>query len=253
MYLQSLIEDISNFIRNSPHNFVEDLDMMQIWDDPLIGIAEVSDPLWENLKDVTVVGPHHLSPTEWLKGSKSVISYYLPFTESIRDSNRSENIPSKEWLYGRYEGEIFNNELRRLIIELVESKGGNAIAPALDERFAVKDHNSNWSERHVAFIAGLGTFGLSRSLITNLGTAGRFGSVIVDLEFEPKKRPYTEVDEYCNKCGACMNRCPAQAITEKGKDKASCFKYLLNIFELNKPRYACGKCQTATPCEYKKP
>jgi len=45
------------------------------------------------------------------------------------------------------------------------------MAPALDKRFVITDLQSNWSERHVAFIAGLGTFGLSRSLITPLGTA----------------------------------------------------------------------------------
>ena len=52
---------------------------------------------------------------------------------------------------------MFNNALRRLIIGLIESYGGKALAPALDKRFLINNHRSNWSERHVAFIAGLGT------------------------------------------------------------------------------------------------
>jgi epoxyqueuosine reductase len=253
LFLQTLEEDIANFTKNSYQNFVGELDMMQIWDQPLISVAVASDPMWTKLKEPEVVGPDHLTPKEWLPEAKSVISYFLPFTEHIRRSNRFEGQPSAEWLYGRFEGEMFNNALRRLIIDLVASRGGKALAPALDKRFVVTEYRSNWSERHVAFIAGLGTFGLSRSLITPLGTAGRFGSVIVDLDFETKPRQYQEFDDYCAKCGKCIDRCPCGAITEESKDKERCSRYLYRILELNKPRYACGKCQTAVPCEYKKP
>jgi epoxyqueuosine reductase QueG len=253
LFLRTLGEDIANFTKNSSQNFVDELNMLQIWDQPLVGVAGASDPLWEKMKDPHVVGPDHLTPKEWLPDAKSVISYFLPFNEHIRNSNRLHGKPSTEWLYGRYEGEMFNNSLRRLIIGLIEADGGTAMAPALDKRFVITDLQSNWSERHVAFIAGLGTFGLSRSLITPLGTAGRFGSVIVDWELETKPRPYKEFDDYCSKCGKCIGRCPCGAITESGKDNESCSQYLFNILELNKPRYACGKCQTAVPCEYKMP
>jgi len=63
------------------------------------------------MKDPHVVGPDHLTPKEWLPDAKSVISYFLPFTEHIRNSNRLHGKPSTEWLYGRYEGEMFNNSL----------------------------------------------------------------------------------------------------------------------------------------------
>ena len=253
MFLLTLEEDIANFTKNSCQNFVDELNRMQIWDQPLIGVAQASNPLWEKMKESQVVGPDHLSPNEWLPDAKSVISYFLPFTEQIRSSNRFNGKPSTEWLYGRYEGEMFNNALRRLIIGLVEAHGGKALAPPLDKRFMVNRLRSNWSERHVAFIAGLGTFGLSRSLITPLGTAGRFGSVIVDCEFESKTQHYQEFEDYCVKCGKCIERCPCGAITEKGKDNQSCSQYLNKILELNKPRYACGKCQTSVPCEHLKP
>lgn len=253
LLLRAIKEKIDNFVLNSPLNIINELEMMNIYDQPLVGVAGVHDALWEKLKEPDVVGPHHLSPREWLVGAKSVISYFLPYTQRICQSNWSDGFPSTEWLYGRYEGEMFNNALCAFIVDLVIKTGGCAIAPSTDKRLTVANRRSNWSERHVAFIAGLGTFSLNRSMITSLGTAGRFGSVIVDFELEPTKRLYKEFDEYCTKCGACIDRCPPQAISENGKDNGTCSHFLDEVRERYKPRYGCGKCQTAVPCENKNP
>lgn len=258
MFLSRLEKRITDFIQSSPHNFVGELGGMQIYTQPLIGVADASDPMWEQLKKVEVVGPDHLTPTEWLPEAKSVISYYLPFTKQIRSSNHKKGFPSIEWLYGRYEGEIFNNTLRKMIIAEIELNGEKAVAPALDERFSINNHISNWSERHAAFIAGLGTFSWSHTLITHLGTAGRIGSVITNEKLEFTPRTYNEIDQYCNKCGDCIKRCPPRAINEpktineNNMDKERCSKFLDRILERNHPRYGCGKCQTAVCCEDQK-
>lgn len=253
MFLKELELKIGNFVETSDANFVEDLDGMQIFDKPLIGVAASDDPLWNTLKKPEVVGPDHMTPTEWMSQSKSVLSYFLPFSEAVRKSNRTKGMPSKEWLYGRWEGELFNNSLRSFMVESLEDLGYSAVAPALNEGFSVENNKSNWSERHVAYIAGLGTFSISRSLITNKGTAGRFGSVITDWELEPKLRDYTEVNEYCDGCGSCIPRCPCKAITMEAMDKEQCSNFLQKVLKRNQPRYGCGKCQTAVPCEFKNP
>lgn len=253
MFLKELELKIANFVETSELNFAADLDGIQIFENPIIGVAAYDDPIWKSLKEPAVVGPQHMTPLEWMPGAKSVISYFLPFSEVVRISNRNKGMPSKEWLYGRWDGELFNNKLRSLIVESVKDKGYRAVAPALEEEFSVADHRSNWSERHVAFIAGLGTFSISYSLITKLGTAGRFGSVVIDKELEPSKREYTELREYCDCCGTCISRCPSSALTHEAKDKERCSNFLNKILEQNKPRYGCGKCQTAVPCEFQNP
>ena len=90
---------------------------------------------------------------------------------------------------------------------------------------------------------------LSCSIITRRGSAGRLGSLIVDSDLEPTIRPYKEKDEYCLHCGLCIPRCPPLAITEAGKDHAVCKGYCDRTLERYRPRYGCGKCQTAVPCE----
>lgn len=94
----------------------------------------------------------------------------------------------------------------------------SAVYPAADSRFGMlTQFASNWSERHVAYICGLGTFGLSKGLITKKGIAGRFGSVVTSAVLPVTQREYSNPFEYCTMCGKCAINCPAHAIdTEKG-------------------------------------
>jgi epoxyqueuosine reductase len=251
--LQSIENTVFNFIESNALNEVPELSSLKIYDRPLIGVASADDPLFSLLKGENVVGPHHLLPHEWLDGAKSVVSYFLPFTKKIREANRVPGVVAREWLSGRIEGELCNNALREHLVQEFLNKGIQAVSPGIDNRFRVVNRRSNWSERHVAFIAGLGTFSLSRSLITRKGSAGRIGSIIVDIQLEPTVRKYQDRDEYCTKCGACILRCPPFAISEAGKDNAVCGDYLDRVLARFRPRYGCGKCQTGVPCENKIP
>lgn len=263
MFLKTIQDKINDFVLTSTKNFVEKSESLstlptvsgrlQLFDLPLVGVASAADPMWSNLKEPEAIGSHHLSPDEWLQDAKSVVSYFLPFTQRVREANRIKEVTATEWLYGRWEGEMFNQALLKFIADLVQQEGNQALVPVQDKRFKVIDRRSNWSERHVAFVAGLGTFSLSRSMITRSGCAGRFGSVIVDLDFAPTQRDYTEYDEYCTKCGACAKRCPPCAIDENGKNNAICDAYLKTQKEIFNPRYGCGKCQAGVPCETRIP
>ena len=254
MKYEELVAQIHGFVEGNPLNRASDLNIEQIFALPLVGTASAGDPFFLELKDPGVVGEHHLLPTEWLKGARTVISYFLPFTERVTAANHIPGLPAEEWLYGRIEGEEFNRALRQFISDLIREEGGSSVAPLLDSRYNVVENRSNWSERHVAFIAGLGTFSLSKSLITEKGCAGRYGSVIIDLPMSLTHRKYRDIYEYCNFCGECIERCPSKAITTEEKDVSVCAHYInTEIIPRYKPRYGCGKCQTSVPCEDKIP
>jgi epoxyqueuosine reductase QueG len=100
-------------------------------------------------------------------------------------------------------------------------------------------------------VCGLGTFGLSKGLITRKGIAGRFGSIITELYLSPDKRGYENIYEYCSMCGRCVKNCPVNAITiENGKNHIICSDFLDKTREKYSPRYGCGKCQINVPCEF---
>jgi len=45
--------------------------------------------------------------------------------------------------------------------------------------------SSNWSERHIAYAAGMGTFSLNDAFITEKGIAIKLLSVVTELEIFP--------------------------------------------------------------------
>ncbi|MDR3077653.1 MAG: epoxyqueuosine reductase [Planctomycetota bacterium] len=234
---------------------------LRLFDAPLLGLASAGDPLFGELARPGVVGPQFELPEAWLPGARTVISFFLPFSSSVIASNRRDReLPSDEWLHGRMEGQVFLKRLGEYLVKELEGAGHRAVFPGSDARFKSWTHQrpspetpayaSNWSERHVAYVCGLGTFGLSAGLITERGMAGRLGSVVTDLPAVPDARPYSRHDEYCLRCGACARNCFAGGISlAKGRNKEACSRLIDRRKEQYRPRYGCGKCQVNVPCE----
>ena len=246
----------------------------------LVGISSACDPLYLRLKDKSVIGGLYRHPAEWVGNAESVISVFLPFSKEVCGDNSADNKTfSYGWMHARNEGQALLNAVGIRLKETIEEKGGVAVIPSLDSRFRYvmpdksrgETHaNSVWSERHVAYISGLGTFGLSTCLITKEGTAGRFISIVTDMKLEPTPRDYTDIHEYCIKCGRCLKNCPVDAIYKTAfskdggniddelkslnlKDMQKCSDYVDLSEKMYYPRYGCGKCQVNVPCMDKRP
>lgn len=241
---------------------------------PFFGVAAAADPWFERFKQV--IGGFHWTPQEALEQvapgavAGSVIVWILPVKSSTRAANAEESVrPAVPWAAMRSFGELANDNMRRQFCRLLEEAGFRSAAPHLEQvrqGFDIVKMNftSHWSERHAAFVAGLGTFGLSAGLITERGVAMRVGSVVTELELPPTPRPYGDDPfAWCTRCGACAERCPAHAIgkTNAERDKPRCGAYIVNHVNPGRgERYGwldlalgCGLCQTAVPCEFRRP
>lgn len=274
--MNELNDLITNFIINRMndrrYNTQKEIDA-PAFGEPVVGFANASDPLFEFYKKHIDEGFYRL-PKEWLEekfshdfdtDNISIVSYILPQTEDTKAKCRLlPDCPALEWQMVRVHGEECNRELAGALAEYLCSIGIEAVAPMCEKSFSFGDSEkfckiSNWSERHTAHICGLGTFGLCDGLITPVGKAVRIGSVIFNAKAEPTKRPYTEYNEYCLAkygCHACIDRCPAGAITVSGHDKLRCIEYHRSTIKpLCHERYSydgysvCGLCQTGVPCE----
>ncbi|MBU2536533.1 MAG: epoxyqueuosine reductase [Chloroflexi bacterium] len=273
----SVQEEIRAFVRSSPINRMPDSNDDFIFDEPLVQFADGDDPIFNEYK--TIIDRTHITPREALSKTYekspedlpahlSVISWILPITAKTRKSNRPQkDIPSCPWAYTRWYGEKFNEALRKHIVEVIVGKGYLAVAPFIQPYFKTMENEkgflSNWSERHIAYAAGLGTFSLSDGFITERGIAHRCGSVVTDMPLPTSPRtaktPYSNCLFYVNnKCWACIPRCPAGAITEQGHDKIRCRRYMWDDIAYIKQKYGvdvqgCGLCQTKVPCEFRNP
>jgi len=270
-------EKIRAFVAASPRNRLPGSANDTIFDEPLVQYADGDDPVFTEYK--TIIAPGHLTPREALTKAESkspeglpdrlsVISWVLPITRKTRESNRPQTeIPSRAWSYTRWHGEKFNEALRQYVVELLVEMGCLAVAPMAQPYFETltneKGPYSNWSERHIAYAAGLGTFSLSDGFITERGIAHRCGSVVTDLSLPAS--PRTAKDHLANclfyvnkKCRACIDRCPAGAVSESGHDKIRCRDYTQDDIGYLRKEYdvgvaGCGLCQTKVPCESRNP
>ncbi|MBI2849451.1 MAG: epoxyqueuosine reductase [Chloroflexi bacterium] len=253
----------------------------RIWDGPAVGFADGDDPLFKEYK--SIIGDFHVTPREALEmhlkkaacgyqpEQVRVISWALPSTRETRQSMRRETqVSSLRWNYTRWYGQEANARLARHLVALVEDMGGHAVAPEQESWFEVKRDvpggpASRWSQRHIAYAAGLGTFGLSDGFISPVGMAIRLGSIVCDLDIPPTPRAYPGHLDNClfyrtGNCGKCIKRCPAGAISEAGHDKAKCSNYQSRVMpvilqEMGRDHgyvgtyRGCGLCQTGVPCE----
>jgi epoxyqueuosine reductase len=288
---QFIEEEIKAFVRNSPLNHMPIMDNPPIYDEPLVGFADGDDPIFTEYK--TIIAPAHLTPREALAktfnkspedmpSQFSVISWILPVTSRIRESNRRHTVtPSRLWASVEYYGEyIFLEAMQEHLVEFLTKRGYLAVAPAMEPYFKdtmmelklkgeewdiarIKEKGiSNWSEKHIAYAAGLGTLSFSGNFISERGVAITIGSVVTSLVLPASQRtaenPYSNCLFYTTgTCKACADRCPVGAITENGHDDIKCANHLFELHYLEKryniERAWCGMCMTKVPCEFRNP
>jgi len=275
---------IKEYVRTSPLNHLTAFDNLRIVGEPIVGFADGDDPIFQELK--TVIGEFHLTPREimekyiaakrWRFGvtrgidKVGVICWALPLAREVRIPERASPYGgSPRYNHSRWIGIRLYENLEQYVASLLEVLRCNAVAPTQSRIFEIKEMPggwlaANWSERHVAYACGLGTFGLNGLMITSRGCAVYLGSVVCDVALTPTPRAASHVANcpyYRDaSCGLCIEHCTGLAISKEGRSNIACLKNLRDEQadkvislgldkELVGPAPACGRCSTGLPCE----
>lgn len=216
--------------------------VINIWRTPSVKFADANHAGFQQLK--SIVSRWHSMPTDILSGAKSVICYFLPFSDLINKENIKGRIASAGWAKAYLVTSALSSELNLHIVGVLKSFGFRATVPG-----------GNWSQRHVARLAGHGTFGLNNMLITEYGCSGRFYSVVTDMPLEagdiiPDERCLHKRGE---SCAVCAKRCPGDALSTKRYDRGRCANMCAQTARVHAWADVCGKCLVGVPCAMQAP
>lgn len=243
----SLTENISCLIREE----VEKSNRADLFRTPICSFSSAKDERYLMLK--SIIGDWHCTPNELLNDAKTVISFFVPFTENVVKSAKVEEPVSAIW----GEAYVVVNDLFNIIGQKIEDclkeQGFSAMTIAATHTYDPEKLQSMWSHRSAAAISGLGRFGVNRLLITEKGSAGRFCTVLTSAELEVSTTPTPEFCLYNNKKGSCLicvRACPVQALKVDSFEPFVCYEHLLNNADLlDEIGFCdvCGKCIANCP------
>ncbi|SMP51960.1 epoxyqueuosine reductase [Anoxynatronum buryatiense] len=221
------------------------------WQSPLTAFAPAEDPRFHHIKNWGQ--PKHQLPSDLLPEARTVVAYFLPFLPVIPHSNRNGRLASREWGRAYLLTNQLIADLNLFLKDQLEQAGFKAAFAQATHNFDETTLMSVWSHRHVAYLAGLGNFGLNNMLITEKGCCGRVGTLVTSalVTCQPMTPAETCLYRYNGSCGLCVQRCVNGSLTLDAFDRHRCYEMCLeNASALSSMGLAdvCGKCTVGLPC-----
>ena len=249
-------ELVSKKIDDFVNNYSINNHVAAIWQTSLVGVASANDEIFKQLKKV--VSPTHAGPKDLLPTAQSVLVYFLPFIKEIPKSNRGGEMASVEWASAYVETNEMIMALNNFLNDLLQEQGYDSKVLPPTHNFDAESLISDWSHKHVAYIAGLGDFGYHHQLITQKGSCGRLGSLITEAPLKPTLRSSATFcsNRFDESCRVCQQRCPMDALQEEEFDRHGCYDLLLKNEALHSAigrADVCGKCVAVVPCSFLNP
>ena len=203
---ESMKEKLTKAVWQEVTQYRKAQDLPLLWRQPLLAFTDAGHPGFLRLRQLVL--PDHYLPQDLLPGARIVVCYFLPFSREVIESNRAGRYASPLWVMAYQHSAQLLYRINRRLCQEVAAAGGRAAIPQ-DTGYAAEGvYKSRWSQRHIAWLGGLGTFGKNNLLITDSGCCGYGASVVTDLQEEPGA-PLEQ--ERCllyreGSCGACVGQ-----------------------------------------------
>ena len=184
-----------------------------------------------------------INPKLTLDSAKSIIVCAFPYY-----SGEYENSNISKYCYGK-DYHIVAREYLQNICDYISSKIDNF-------EYKIFVDNGPLVDRYLAYLSGIGYFGINNNIITDkYGSYVFIGYIISNFEFLQDK----PLDKTCIKCNKCVKYCPGNAILGNYElNPKRCLSYMTqkkeeltndeeNIIQNNKNIFGCDICQDVCP------
>ena len=184
-----------------------------------------------------------INPKLIMEDAKSIIVCAFPYYISEQyQSNISR------YCYGQDYHLVIKNKLNN-ICEEIKSKDNNF-------KYEVFADNGPLVDRYLAYLSGIGYYGINNNIITDkYGSYVFIGYIVNNYELKPDN----PIDKTCLKCNKCVNYCPGNAHEGDYKmDPKKCVSFItqkkeeltseeIEKMKKNKSVFGCDVCQVVCP------
>ena len=184
-----------------------------------------------------------INPKLIMENAESIIVCAFPYyTGEYEDSNLSK------YCYGKDYHLVAKDYLQKICDYLSEEINNFEYKYFVD--------NGPLVDRHLAYLAGIGYFGINNNIITDkYGSYIFIAYVVNNYEFEPDKPS----EKSCLKCNKCVKYCPGNAILGNFEiDPRKCLSYItqkkeelseseIQLLKENGKVFGCDICQDVCP------
>lgn len=186
---------------------------------------------------------NRINPKNTMENAKSIIVCAFPYyIGDIKDSNLSK------YCYGKDYHIVAKEILQKICNHLcTEIKGFE---------YKIFVDNGPLVDRHLAYLSGVGYFGINNNIITDkYGSYVFIGYIINNYEFKPDE----PLPKTCIKCNKCVKYCPGNAILGNYEmNPKRCLSYLtqkkedldeeeMNLLRKGGKVFGCDICQEVCP------
>jgi len=224
--------------------------------EPVIGYVSAKHPLFMKYLDEDIC----LHPKAIYRPGNTVIIHFVPFERKTAESNRGGKEPSPEWTKAFYDSMHLSMKLNGIICDTLDEVGRLHSGTNIPTDWNEEKCREEWSHKLAAYAAGMGRFGIAGSFHTELGFAGRLGSILVDehyASFEEKDLKMWDMEQVISHIktdskykGAedirvsrqAIEACPGGAISKDGIDRKLCQARCRQINDMIPSPEVCGKC-----------
>lgn len=186
---------------------------------------------------------NRINPRETMENVKSIIVCAFPYyAGNFDECNLSKYCCGEDYHI------VVKNFLQKICDYLSDSIS--------DFEYKYFTDNGPLVDRYLAYLSGIGYFGINNNIITDeYGSYVFIGYIMTNYEFKID----TPIDKTCIKCGKCVKYCPGNALLGNYEmNPKRCLSYItqkkgeleeeeINVLKENRKVFGCDICQDVCP------